>query len=52
VSATRAVRTALTEIEAEHPELGRHLRDSVRTGTYCRYAPAAAEEVRWVVDSA
>jgi hypothetical protein len=49
VSATRALRSAIDEMEAEHPELGRHLRATVRTGSYCRYAPTAAEEVRWEV---
>jgi hypothetical protein len=26
-------------VEAAHPDLGRHLRRSVRTGTYCSYHP-------------
>jgi tetratricopeptide (TPR) repeat protein len=36
---TSRIRDALGRIEAEHPELGRHLRSSVRTGTFCCYAP-------------
>ena len=39
------IRQALGRIEAVHPELGRHLRASVRTGTFCRYEPDRA--VRW-----
>jgi hypothetical protein len=39
------IRQALARIEAAHPELGRHLRLSVRTGTFCRYEPDA--KVRW-----
>jgi len=39
------IRQALARVEAVHPELGRHLRLSVRTGTFCRYEPDA--EVRW-----
>jgi hypothetical protein len=45
---TSRIRDALGRIEAEHPELGRHLRSSVRTGTFCCYAPElpVAWEVR------
>ncbi len=39
------IRQAMARIEAVHPELGRHLRVSVRTGTFCRYDPD--REVRW-----
>jgi hypothetical protein len=33
------ISTALKAIGAEHPELARHLRNSVSTGRYCRYLP-------------
>ena len=36
---TSRVRDAIARIDAELPELGRHLRASVRTGLYCVYAP-------------
>jgi tetratricopeptide (TPR) repeat protein len=36
---TSRVRDAIARIEVEIPELGRHLRTSVRTGVYCVYAP-------------
>lgn len=39
------VHDALDRISTVHPELGRHLRTSVRTGTYCRYDPE--RELRW-----
>jgi hypothetical protein len=39
------IRQAVGRIEQIHPELGRHLRVSVRTGTFCRYEPDRA--VRW-----
>lgn len=39
------IRAAIGRVEQVHPELGRHLRVSVRTGTFCRYAPE--HEVRW-----
>ena len=38
---TRAVRQAIVRIGEHHPELGEHLDGSVRTGTYCAYAPGA-----------
>jgi hypothetical protein len=33
------IRDTLDRIETAHPVLGRHLRRSVRTGTYCVYQP-------------
>ena len=36
---TYRIRHAVTRIADAHPELGRHLRASVRTGTWCGYAP-------------
>lgn len=35
----RRVADALRRVEDAHPDLGRHLRASVHTGTYCSYAP-------------
>jgi tetratricopeptide (TPR) repeat protein len=36
---TRRIREAMLRIEDVHPALGRHLRKSVRTGTFCSYDP-------------
>jgi predicted ATPase len=36
---TWRIRSAIARIEAVHPSLGRHLKNSVRTGTYCAYTP-------------
>ena len=44
---TSRVRDAIGRIDAELPELGRHLRASVRTGTYCVYAPETP--TTWVI---
>jgi len=41
------IRLARERIAAVHPELGRHLRASVRTGTHCRYDPE--RPVDWVL---
>jgi hypothetical protein len=39
------INAALQRIATVHPELGRHLEHSVRTGTFCRYDPE--QSVRW-----
>jgi tetratricopeptide (TPR) repeat protein len=44
---TARIRDAIGRIERAHPELGRHLRASIVTGTRCAYRPA--ETVRWSV---
>jgi hypothetical protein len=44
---TSRIRDALARVEDAHPELGRHLRASVRTGTFCVYAPE--RPVEWDV---
>jgi tetratricopeptide (TPR) repeat protein len=46
---TRAVRHGIARIGEHHPQLGEHLTRSVRTGTYCAYAPDpnVAASSRW-----
>ncbi|MHC4751505.1 MAG: tetratricopeptide repeat protein [Planctomycetota bacterium] len=36
---TWRIRSAIRKIEAAHPSLGRHLANSIRTGTFCCYSP-------------
>lgn len=36
---TQRIREAIKRISDVHPSLGRHLRASIRTGTFCSYAP-------------
>lgn len=36
---TRRIRDAIARISDVHPALGRHLQNSVKTGSYCSYAP-------------
>lgn len=36
---TRRIHDALRRIDQAHPELGTHLRRSIRTGTFCAYEP-------------
>jgi hypothetical protein len=47
VRVTRALREAIARIATAHPLLGEHLARSVRTGTYCSYAPT--EPITWSV---
>jgi predicted ATPase len=42
---TQRVRATIKRLDAAHPRLGRHLRASIRTGTFCAYDPE--EPVRW-----
>ena len=42
---TARIKDAVRRIDAAHPELGRHLARSVRTGTFCSYEPE--QPVSW-----
>jgi TolB-like protein len=42
---TWRIRHAVKRVEAAHPELGRHLANSLRTGTFCVYQPE--RRLRW-----
>jgi len=42
---TWRIRSAIRKIDAAHPALGRHLTNSIRTGTFCSYSPE--EEHTW-----
>ncbi len=42
---TWRIRSAIKKIGEVHPELGRHLERSVRTGTFCEYSPE--QPVSW-----
>ena len=45
---TYRVRAAIRKLDQLHPELGRHLANSVRTGTWCSYRPE--NEVSWTIE--
>lgn len=45
----RRVADALRRVAKAHPELGRHLRNSVHTGVYCSYTPERQHS--WVTSS-
>jgi hypothetical protein len=42
VRVTRALRAAIERVRTADPRLGDHLARSVRTGTFCSYAPREA----------
>jgi predicted ATPase len=42
---TQRIRSTIRRIEEVHPALGRHLRASISTGTFCSYSPETP--VRW-----
>jgi tetratricopeptide (TPR) repeat protein len=48
-SVTKALRATLRRIAAEHPALGRHLQDAIRTGTACRFESNPRDPVTWCV---
>ena len=45
---TYRVRAAIKKVDELHPELGRHLTNAVRTGTWCAYRPE--RDIAWTVD--
>ena len=44
---TRAVRKAIARIGEHDPQLGEHLDQAVRTGTYCAYVPDPSAPTAW-----
>jgi hypothetical protein len=46
-SVQRAMKSALSKIEEANPGLGRHLAQTVRTGTFCSYMPDERAGIRW-----
>jgi len=47
VAVSKRIRLAIDRIADVCPEIGEHLRKSVRTGTHCAYAPTAGEALDW-----
>jgi hypothetical protein len=49
VAVRKAIAAALAKVEERDPSCARLLRDTVRTGAYCRYDPDPARPVSWVL---
>jgi tetratricopeptide (TPR) repeat protein len=47
LNVTRAIRSAIARISEGHAEIGAHLANSVRTGTFCIYAPEPDHALQW-----
>lgn len=48
IAVRKAIAAALTQIDQHDPSVARLLRDSVRTGTSCRYDPNPDHPVTWI----
>jgi hypothetical protein len=44
---TKRIKIALRKISEQHPALGEHLTQTVRTGTFCVYIPPPHQPVTW-----
>src|SRR5205085_9873967 len=49
INVTRTIRAAIEKIGASSPEIGRHLRATIRTGLFCCYDPAPGAPGPWLV---
>ena len=47
VNVTRAIRSALKRISVGHPEAGKHLDLTIKTGNFCSYNPDPLAQIRW-----
>ncbi|HEV8319213.1 MAG TPA: response regulator [Vicinamibacterales bacterium] len=47
INVTRAIKGALEHIAKSSPELARHFEATLRTGTFCSYAPDPRATLRW-----
>lgn len=47
INVKRAIKAAIERINEHNPDMGRFFASSIRTGTFCTYAPALRSLVRW-----
>jgi len=47
VNVTRAIKSVIKRIAAGHPDLGRYLSTTIKTGTFCSYTPDPRLPIRW-----
>jgi predicted ATPase len=46
---TNSIRAAIKKVCAAHSSLGRHLANSIKTGSFCSYTPESSAEESWQV---
>jgi hypothetical protein len=51
VAVRKSIAAALRRIADVDPALGRHLRDTIRTGSRCGYHPDPTRPITWILDS-
>ena len=51
VAVRKAIVAAIERIAQHDPELGRHLNDSVHTGSWCRYDPNPVHPITWRLEA-
>lgn len=47
VNVTRAISLALAKVNESHPALGEHFARTIKTGTFCSYAPDPRAPIEW-----
>ena len=48
LAVTKAIRSAMRRLDEADPDLGQHLERTMRTGTFCAYAPDPALGIVWL----
>jgi hypothetical protein len=49
LNVTKSIKAALRTIRENHSPLGQHLATSIRTGTFCSYAPDPTRPLSWIL---
>jgi hypothetical protein len=47
INVTKAIKMGIRKIREQHPALGQHLEQTVRTGTFCAYRPHPHQSSAW-----
>jgi non-specific serine/threonine protein kinase len=49
LNVTKAIKAAIKKIDATHRALAHHLTTTIRTGTFCAYAPDPSHSISWTL---
>jgi hypothetical protein len=47
INVTKAIKMGIRKIREQHPALGQHLEQTIRTGTFCVYEPRPHQSSSW-----